>query len=157
MKAAEIAARLGCARRRSPRRPKLEDRSLFAGMRLRGWRRCRRGKLLAFVDVTLPPLAMVLHGCPLFIGDAGPWAGLPSRPAVDERGRHKRGIDGKRLFEPVVEWTTRAQSDVFSGAVITLLRKHAPELLDPAPDPPPRRSRRAASSAQPSLDLGMAP
>jgi hypothetical protein len=97
-------------------------------MRLLSWKPLVKGPLRGFATLELP-IGLKLIDCPVLVGPAGPWAGLPSKPLLDRDGRQK--IDnGKRAFEPVLEWRDRALSDRFSAAVVALVLAAHPDALE---------------------------
>jgi hypothetical protein len=106
-------------------RPPSSDRPR---MRLVSWKPLIKGALRGFVTIELP-IGLKLIDCPILIGRDGPWASLPSKPQIDKEGRQKSDVNGKRAFEPVLEWRDRGLSDRFSAAVIDLVRQAYPDAL----------------------------
>jgi hypothetical protein len=98
-------------------------------MRLVSWKPLIKGALRGFATLELP-IGLKLIDCPILIGRDGPWASLPSKPQVDKEGRQKVDVNGKRAFEPVLEWRDRALSDRFSDAVVALVRAEHPHAFD---------------------------
>jgi hypothetical protein len=51
------------------------------------------------------------------------------KPQVDKDGQHKRDVNGKPAYRPVLEWRDRDLSDRFSAAVVDLIRASHPDAL----------------------------
>jgi hypothetical protein len=97
-------------------------------MRLVTWKPLIKGSVHGFATIELP-IGLKLIDCPILIGRDGPWASLPSKPQVDKQGRQKADVNGKRAFEPVLEWRDRGLADRFSAAVVDLGRQAYPDVL----------------------------
>jgi hypothetical protein len=98
-------------------------------MALRRWRPMHRATLRGFADIELPS-GLVLHDVAIFAGRNGPWASLPSKPVLDQDGRHRINIAGKPQYAPVAEWRSRELADRFSADVTELVRAAHPDALD---------------------------
>jgi hypothetical protein len=88
-----------------------------------------KGALRGFTTVELS-IGLELIDCPVLTGPNGPWAALPSGPQIDKDGRQKTDLNGKRAFEPALEWRDRTLGDRFSAAVVALVRAAHPNVLD---------------------------
>jgi hypothetical protein len=100
-------------------------------MPLVAWKAVAKGKLAGFATVQLP-IGLKLINCPVFVGPNGPWTALPSKPLLDGGGRQRTDASGKRAFEPVLEWRDRSLSDRFSAALVELVRRERPGVLEGA-------------------------
>jgi hypothetical protein len=59
---------------------------------------------------------------------------LPSKPVLDQNGKHKVDANNKPQYMPVLEWRDRDLSDRFRAAVVELVRaKHPDAVGDGAP------------------------
>jgi hypothetical protein len=116
----EVARAFAWGERPAPRR-----------LRLRSFRPLAKGALRGFATVELP-CGLVLCDVAIFAGRNGLWASLPSKPRLDQNGRHRSDINGKPQYTSVAEWKTRELADRFSTAVIALIRAGHPGSLDGA-------------------------
>jgi hypothetical protein len=82
------------------------------------------------VEATQLSMGPNLVDCPILIGPNGPCASLPSNPQVDKDSHQKTDANGKRAFEPVLEWRDRGLGDRSSAAVVVLVRQSHPDALD---------------------------
>jgi DNA-binding cell septation regulator SpoVG len=106
------------------RHPPPRQRLRLVSFKLRG-----KGLLRGFCTIELPP-GLILEDLPVLIGNDGrPWVALPSRPVLDEDGRHKRDVNGKLEYQPIGRWTSRNLSDQFSARVISLIEEQYPGAL----------------------------
>jgi hypothetical protein len=77
------------------------------------WHEMVRGTLQGFLTLRLRS-GMVLRKCSHHRQGDKRWIGLPGKPQLDQKGRHR--IDpgtGKKLYLPVVEIPSREQRDLF--------------------------------------------
>jgi len=146
-------------RRRRPRttpRP-AAGHAYMAGASVVDWRPMRRGRLLGFVTIRLPAVALAFVGCPLFSRTDGSIAvTLPARPLLDNGGRQRRDPDtGHVVFEATARWTSKAAAAAFTAVVVELIAERFPEALQtlspPTPRLPPHVKRHGAVGRQ--LDL----
>ena len=86
-------------------------------MRLIAWKPLVKNGLRGFATVLLPIA----------------WASLPSKPQLDQDGQHKRDVNGKAAYSPILEWKDRDLSDRFSQAVVALVRAEYPDLFEGEP------------------------
>ncbi len=94
-------------------------------MRLVRWQPRRKGSLVGFADVWLPPpIDLTIFDCPVLETNGRRWAALPGKPQI-ENSRH-RIVDGKPAYARVVEWHSRKLSDAFSDRVVALVLAHDP-------------------------------
>jgi hypothetical protein len=98
-------------------------------MRLVIFTPCAHGALRGFATVELP-IGLKLIDVPVFAGDRGPWATLPTKPQLDCERHQRLGANGKPLFSPAAEWRTRELAAQFSAAVVELIRADYPEALE---------------------------
>jgi hypothetical protein len=98
-------------------------------MKLVGWKPIRKGNLVGFATVELS-IGLKLIDCPVFVGSNGAWAGLPAKARVDKDGRQRPDANGKRAFEPALAWRNRDLSDRFSAALVELIRRESPGVLE---------------------------
>lgn len=90
------------------------------------WKPLTRNSLRGFAKVRLPS-GLILRDVTVHVSNGKAWAATPSKPILDQEGRHKTGDDGKKQYAFIVEWETRALSDGFSEAVTAVLdRDYAP-------------------------------
>jgi len=99
-------------------------RSSTAGNRSGG------GPLRGFAGVEISSIGLWISDIPIFVGDNGAWAALPSKPELDREGRRKTDINGRAIYTPVAEWRTRELSDTFSEAVVAAVHRAHPADLD---------------------------
>jgi DNA-binding cell septation regulator SpoVG len=98
-------------------------------LRLVSFRAITKGQLRGFCAIELPP-GLILSDLPVMIGNDGrPWVPLPSRPVLDENGRHKRDTNGKPEYQPIGKWISRELSDQFSARVVGLIEEQYPGAL----------------------------
>jgi hypothetical protein len=83
--------------------------------------------LRGFATVALQN-GLTIVDCAIFAKDGRAWAALPARPMIGRDGQ-QLVIDGKRQYEPILQWRDREQADQWSAAVITLVRAEYPEAL----------------------------
>jgi hypothetical protein len=69
----------------------------------------------------------------VFTSHGKSWANLPSKPVLDQDGVHMTDENGKKMYAPLLVWSSKELRDRFSGAVIELVRAQYPDALDPAP------------------------
>ena len=105
------------------------DRPRARRMKIRKWAPYRSGAALGFIDVELPS-GMILIGLRLMSGNAGPWVALPAQKQLDRDGNPRRDVNGKPVFNQIVEFRNRATADKFTAEVITALRCEHPEALE---------------------------
>jgi hypothetical protein len=97
--------------------------------RLVSWEPLANGALRGFRCVD-PPIGLKLFDYPVLLGPLRPWASLPSKLQIDREDRQKKDANGKRVFEPLLEWRARDLGDRFSTALIALVRTALPDALD---------------------------
>jgi len=88
---------------------------------LRGFRPLVKGALRGFVTVELP-CGLVLHDVAIFAGRNGPWASRPSKPVLNQDGRHRSDINGKPQYAAVAEWRSRELARQVSVVAVDLMR-----------------------------------
>jgi DNA-binding cell septation regulator SpoVG len=100
-----------------------------ARLRLVSFKPIAKGQLRGFCTIELPP-GLILSDLPVMIGsDGNLWVALPSKPVLDESGRHKRDVNGKPEYQPIGKWVSRQLSDQFSARVISLIDEQYPGAL----------------------------
>lgn len=91
-----------------------------------GWKPLVRNTLRGFVSIRL--------GAELKISDVTIhrhengkcWASFPSKPVMLPDGTSKKGDNGKAIYSPILEWTSKAAGDRFSESVIAALERAHP-------------------------------
>lgn len=113
-----------------------------AGIVATGWVERRSNTPRGFITLQLPS-GIVLHGCSLHEAGDRRWVGLPSKPQLDQDGRHRVDERGKRLYSPCVEIPDRATRDRFeTAALVAVDRLLAGEERDQGAARRPYASRR---------------
>jgi hypothetical protein len=99
-------------------------------LRLVSFKPMVKGLLRGFCTIELPP-GLILEDLSVLIGNNNgrPWVALPSRPVLDENGRHKRDVNGKPEYQSIGKWTSRNLGDQFSARVISLIEEQYPGAL----------------------------
>jgi hypothetical protein len=97
-------------------------------MRLIAWKPLVKNSLRGFATVELP-IGLKISDVPVLISNGKTWASLPSKPQLDRDGQHKRDVNGKATYSPILEWKDRDLSDRFSQAVVALVRAEHPDAL----------------------------
>jgi hypothetical protein len=97
-------------------------------MRLIAWKPLVKNSLRGFATVLLP-IGLKISDVPVLISNGKTWASLPSKPQLDQDGQHKRDVNGKAAYSPILEWKDRDLSDRFSQAVVALVRADYPDDL----------------------------
>jgi hypothetical protein len=97
-------------------------------MRLVSWKPLAKNSLRGFATIELP-IGLKISDIPVLVSHGKAWASLPSKPQLDKDGQHKRDVNGKPAYAPILEWRDRDLSDRFSAAVIDLIRASHPEAL----------------------------
>lgn len=104
------------------------DRLAQHQLRLVSWKAVTKGSLRGFATIEISPLDLKVHDCVLHVSHGKAWAALPGRPQIDKDGRHRRDVNGKPAYAPIIEWTSRERRDRFSAAVVQLVvRRSHPE------------------------------
>jgi hypothetical protein len=88
------------------------------GIRARTWKPVSRPPLLGYVTVETD--VVTIYDCPVFQNGG---VGLPSTPILDAKGRQKLTPDGKRAFQPTMEWRSSKTARQFGSAIVTALRE----------------------------------
>ena len=101
-------------------------------MKLLSFRPLNKNGLRGFATVELS-IGLRLIDLPIFVGANGPWAALPRKAKLDAERRQKTGADGRPVFEPVADWSSRDLADKFSAAVVDLVRAQHPGALADQP------------------------
>jgi hypothetical protein len=123
---------------------KPEGTAAKPGMRLISWKPLLKGALRGFATVELP-IGLTIADIPVLVSHGVPWATLPSKPQLDQDGRHRRDANGKPAYSPILRWRDKDLSNRFSATVVELVRAAHPGDLEaaglgyPAEAPPPRR------------------
>jgi len=92
------------------------------------WRPLAKNTLRGFARVRLPE-GILLHDVAVHVRDGKAWASPPGRPAIGRDGAHIRDAAGKPSFTPTITFTSRADADAFSAAIIDAVRARHPEVL----------------------------
>ena len=106
-----------------PERPTLN-------IRLLAFRPVVKGSLRGFANVEMAP-GLIIEDAPVLVSNGKPWCTLPTKPQLDEAGKHRVGADGKKLYTALVKWSSRQLGDAFSTAVIEAIRRMHPDALEP--------------------------
>src|SRR5215831_13310610 len=72
-------------------------------MRLISWKPLVRNSLRGFATVELP-IGLKIADIAVNVSNGRLWAALPSKPVLDQDGRHKVDINNKRQYVPLLEW-----------------------------------------------------
>lgn len=96
---------------------------------LEEFRPVERNTLRGFARLTVPELGMVLHDVAVHARDGRAWASPPGRPMVGRDGVQMRDAAGKPQFAPTLGFTSRADQDGFSAAVVAVVRARHPEAV----------------------------
>jgi hypothetical protein len=97
--------------------------------RLISWKAVRKNSLRGFASIELPT-GLRIFDIPVLSARGKVWAALPSKPQLED-GQHRRDINGKPAYSPVLEWRSRDLADRFSAAVIALVNaQHSADLAD---------------------------
>ena len=92
-------------------------------MKATRWRPVRKGSLLGFLSLHLDS-GLVLRDCSVHrASDGRLWLGLPAKPQLDREGRQARDINGKRIYEPVVEIDDKARREIFQTQAVAAVTK----------------------------------
>jgi hypothetical protein len=83
------------------------------------------GKLVGFAKIKISEMRMTIHNVPIFKGDRGYSAGMPSVPMF-KNGEPMKGEDGKTKYQRVVEFADKETSKAFSARVIEAVRASDP-------------------------------
>jgi hypothetical protein len=96
------------------------------------WTPCRRGaSLRGFVDIELPSGLLIADVAVHVVETNGRgWASPPARPVLDREGHHKRGENGKGVWQPLISFRSRDIADRFSRAVLDALAAAHPEAVE---------------------------
>jgi hypothetical protein len=97
-------------------------------MRLISWKPLVKNSLRGFATIELP-IGLKISDIPVLVSHGKAWASLPSKPQLDKDGQHKRDVNGKPAYAPILEWRDRDLSDRFSAAVVDLIRASHPDVL----------------------------
>jgi hypothetical protein len=108
------------------RGPRPGDRPPAVGIdrpkvRLLAFKSMRKGKLLGFARVEFPN-GLQISNIPIFAGQNGPFAALPSPPVLDQEGRQKRDVTNAHYL-PFLQWRDRSLSGRFSDSTVALVLK----------------------------------
>jgi hypothetical protein len=83
------------------------------------------GKLVGFAKVRIEEMRMVIHSIPIFKGDDGYWAGMPSVPMF-KNGAPVKGDDGKTRYQKIIEFADKETTRAFSARVVDAARSFEP-------------------------------
>lgn len=98
-------------------------------LRLVRWKPQIKNTLRGFATVELP-IGLLIIECPVHLSTNGRlWAALPARPQIDRDGRHRRDVNGKAAWLPILEWRSPKLREAFSSRVIELVLAECPEDL----------------------------
>jgi hypothetical protein len=100
-------------------------------MRLISFKPMVKGSLRGFANVEIPP-GLKIADCPVLVSHGKAWATLPSKPVLDQEGRH-HVVNGKKQYAALFEWATRDLADRFSTRIVELVRERHPEVLETTP------------------------
>ncbi len=101
-------------------------------MRITEFRPLQRNSLLGFATVEMPS-GMILHDCGVYQKEGNVWASPPSKPMIGRDGAKVTDRDGRAVYKPIIEFTTKDVRDKWSTAVIDALRQSHPDVLNPPP------------------------
>jgi hypothetical protein len=97
--------------------------------RILDWRPLRKNSLLGFVSVELPS-GMTIADVTILTGPNGPWASPPAKPQIDRTGAVMKGANGKTVYLPIINFTSKERRNAFSDHVIAAMRAAHPEVFD---------------------------
>ncbi len=86
------------------------------------------GPLLGVVDVLVEG-ALIVHEVAVTRVGTQLWCPLPARPVFSASGHLLRDSTYQVVWEPVLSWSTRAEHDAFSAAVVTALKARHPNAI----------------------------
>jgi hypothetical protein len=88
------------------------------------------GTVLAFLSVEHPS-GLILHQCKLMVGSKGTrWIATPAVRETDSDGRPKLDINGKPIWQPIVEFRDKLTRQRWQDTILVALRKAHPEAFD---------------------------
>jgi hypothetical protein len=99
--------------------------------RLVAWRPFVKGSLRGFAAIELP-IGLTITDIPVLVSHSVAWAALPSKPQLDQDGRHRRNENGKLAYSPILQWRDKDLSKRFSAIVVELVRDAHPGDLEGA-------------------------
>jgi hypothetical protein len=102
----------------SPRRPKLKK-----------WRPHRSGALLGFCSVELMS-GMVINDLRIMTGKNGLWVAMPAQRQLDRDGQPKSDVNGKAIYNQLIEFRDRATSNRFAAMILDLIRGAHPDAFE---------------------------
>jgi hypothetical protein len=88
---------------------------------------------LRFVGTVGLPIGdgeLKITGVMAFSSHRKSWANLPSTPVLDRNGAHKTDETGKKVYAPLVEWSSKELRARFSAAVVDLVKQQFPNAFD---------------------------
>jgi len=97
--------------------------------RLRRWFARRSGALVGFCSVDFPS-GIIINDLRVMTGSRGLWVAMPVQKQIDREGRPRREINGKSVYDPIIEFRDRATADRFSATILDLIRTAQPGVLD---------------------------
>ena len=104
-------------------------------MRLVSCKPVTKGNLRGFAIVELP-IGLTIFDCRVLVGNNGPWAVLPSNPALDSEGRHAKPDGRKGKYAPFLLWQSRDRASRLSDSLIMEAHPRALEERRRAISPP---------------------
>jgi hypothetical protein len=106
-------------------------------MVLRKWSPLRKGALIGFANITLPPpLALEIDDVAILQINGKTWVSLPARPIIGQDGRvGKLPGSGKTHYVSSLRWGDRRLATAFSQRVVELVRAADPGAFDPEAPP----------------------
>ena len=95
---------------------------------IRDFRQIKKNSLRGFATIELP-IGLVIKDVTINNTQGRVWAGLPSKPQM-ENGAHKADPKTRKpAYAKILEWRSRDLSDGFSDAVIAAMRDRYPDAL----------------------------
>jgi DNA-binding cell septation regulator SpoVG len=83
-----------------------------------------------FLSIELPS-GLIVNDCKLMVGPQGRrWIALPAIKQLDAEGQPRLGADGKTIWTPIIEFTSRDVRDKFNEVVLAALRRSHPEAFE---------------------------
>jgi hypothetical protein len=91
-----------------------------------GWKPLVRNTLRGFATIKLGA-ALKISDVTVHRHESGKaWASFPSKPIINADGTIKKGDNGKAIYQPILEWDSKASADRFSEAVLAAIEEAHP-------------------------------
>jgi DNA-binding cell septation regulator SpoVG len=81
----------------------------------------RSNTLRGFATVEMAS-GLIFHDVSVHVGDRGAWAMPPAKPRIGRDGTQMKDANGKGLWTPMIEFTSKSIRDKWSEAVIAAMQ-----------------------------------